>query len=131
MAVRIDLTESLTIHANCGPDGACCALRNRQDRPLSDQFREPRLEISYQPRLAGLWGTSRRRPLSSLSQINRKNVHQLQIAWKFHAEEEGGLETSPIATYMIDGKQYVVVSAGGGKHPKGSSGSVCVAFALP
>ena len=35
------------------------------------------------------------------------------------------------ATYMIDGKQYVVVTAGGGKDPKGSSGSVYVAFALP
>jgi quinoprotein glucose dehydrogenase len=35
------------------------------------------------------------------------------------------------ATYMIDGKQYVVISAGGGKDPKGSSGSVYVAFALP
>src|SRR5271169_206740 len=35
------------------------------------------------------------------------------------------------ATYMIDGKQYVVVSAGGGKDPKGSSGSVYEAFALP
>jgi glucose dehydrogenase len=35
------------------------------------------------------------------------------------------------ATYLIDGKQYVVVSAGGGKDPKGSSGSVYVAFALP
>jgi quinoprotein glucose dehydrogenase len=33
---------------------------------------------------------------SSLSQINRKNVHELQLAWKFDAEEEGGLETSPI-----------------------------------
>jgi len=35
------------------------------------------------------------------------------------------------ATYMIDGKQYVVVSAGGGKDPKRSSGSVYVAFAPP
>jgi glucose dehydrogenase len=35
------------------------------------------------------------------------------------------------ATYMIDGKQYVVFSAGGGKDPKGSSGSVYVAFSLP
>jgi glucose dehydrogenase len=35
------------------------------------------------------------------------------------------------ATYMIDGKQYVVVTAGGGKDPKGPSGSVYVAFALP
>jgi quinoprotein glucose dehydrogenase len=35
------------------------------------------------------------------------------------------------ATYMIDGKQYVVFSAGGGKDPKASSGSVYVAFDLP
>ena len=33
---------------------------------------------------------------SSLSQINRKNVRKLQVAWKFDAGEEGGLETSPI-----------------------------------
>jgi mono/diheme cytochrome c family protein len=35
------------------------------------------------------------------------------------------------ATYMVDGKQYVVTSAGGGKDPKAASGSVYVAFALP
>jgi glucose dehydrogenase len=35
------------------------------------------------------------------------------------------------ATYLIDGKQYVVVAAGGGKDPKGSSGSVYVSFSLP
>jgi glucose dehydrogenase len=35
------------------------------------------------------------------------------------------------ATYMVDGKQYVVVAAGGGKDPNGSSGSVYVAFSLP
>ena len=35
------------------------------------------------------------------------------------------------ATYMIDGKQYVVVTAGGGKDPKSPSGSMYVAFALP
>ena len=28
---------------------------------------------------------------SSLSQINRKNVQELQVAWKFDAGEEGGL----------------------------------------
>ncbi len=38
---------------------------------------------------------------SSLSQINRKNVHQLQLAWKFDAEEEGGLETSPIVVGRV------------------------------
>jgi glucose dehydrogenase len=35
------------------------------------------------------------------------------------------------ATYMVDRKQYVVFTAGGGKDPKGSSGSVYIAFALP
>jgi glucose dehydrogenase len=32
---------------------------------------------------------------------------------------------------MVDGKQYVVFTAGGGKDPKASSGSVYLAFALP
>jgi hypothetical protein len=32
---------------------------------------------------------------------------------------------------MIDGKQYVVIAAGGGRDPKWSSGGVYVAFALP
>jgi len=35
------------------------------------------------------------------------------------------------ATYMIDGRQYVVIAAGGGKDPKHPSGGVYVAFALP
>ena len=35
------------------------------------------------------------------------------------------------ATYMIDGKQYVVIAAGGGKDLKAPSGSVYVAFSLP
>lgn len=35
------------------------------------------------------------------------------------------------ATYMIEGKQYVVFTAGGGKDPKAPSGSVYVAFDLP
>ena len=35
------------------------------------------------------------------------------------------------ATYMVDGKQYVVIAAGGGKDPKGTSGSVYQAFTLP
>jgi len=38
---------------------------------------------------------------SSLSQINRANVRNLQIAWKFDAGEEGGLETSPIVVGRI------------------------------
>jgi glucose dehydrogenase len=32
---------------------------------------------------------------------------------------------------MIDGKEYVVIAAGGGKDLKAPSGSVYVAFALP
>jgi glucose dehydrogenase len=35
------------------------------------------------------------------------------------------------ATYMIDGKQYVVIAAGGGKDHKAPSGGTYVAFALP
>jgi quinoprotein glucose dehydrogenase len=37
--------------------------------------------------------------------------------------------TTP-ATYAIDGRQFVVVAAGGGKDPKSASGGVYVAFAL-
>jgi quinoprotein glucose dehydrogenase len=35
------------------------------------------------------------------------------------------------ATYEVDGRQYVVIAAGGGKDPKSPSGGVYVAFALP
>ena len=35
------------------------------------------------------------------------------------------------ATYEVNGKQYVVIGAGGGKDPKSSSGGAYVAFALP
>jgi quinoprotein glucose dehydrogenase len=34
------------------------------------------------------------------------------------------------ATYMVDGRQYVVIASGGGKDPKAPSGSVYIAFAL-
>ncbi len=34
------------------------------------------------------------------------------------------------ATYEVDGRQYVVIAAGGGKDPKQGSGGVYVAFAL-
>src|SRR5271165_6685662 len=37
---------------------------------------------------------------SSLAQINRSNVKQLEIAWSFDTEEEGGLETTPV---IVDG----------------------------
>ncbi len=35
------------------------------------------------------------------------------------------------ATYAVNGRQYVVIAAGGGKDPKSPSGGVYVAFALP
>jgi glucose dehydrogenase len=35
------------------------------------------------------------------------------------------------ATYAVDGRQYVVIAAGGGRDPKWSAGGVYVAFALP
>ncbi|MCU1297897.1 MAG: Glucose dehydrogenase, PQQ-dependent [Acidobacteriaceae bacterium] len=57
---------------------------------------------------------------SSLSQINRKNVHELQVAWKFDAGEEGGLETSPIIVgrtlYAYTASQKVIaLEAASGK----------------
>ena len=41
----------------------------------------------------------------------------------------GGLATP--ATYAIDGKQYVVIAAGGGKDPRHLTGGTLVCFALP
>ena len=38
---------------------------------------------------------------SNLSQINRKNVRRLQVAWTYDAGEEGGLETSPIVVGRV------------------------------
>jgi quinoprotein glucose dehydrogenase len=35
------------------------------------------------------------------------------------------------STYFIDGKQYVVIAASGGRDPKSPTGGLYVAFALP
>jgi quinoprotein glucose dehydrogenase len=35
------------------------------------------------------------------------------------------------ATYMIDGRQYVVIAASGARNPKEPAGSAYVAFTLP
>jgi glucose dehydrogenase len=40
---------------------------------------------------------------SSLDQINRANVRQLEVAWTFDSGEEGGLQASPI---VVDGVVY-------------------------
>ncbi len=40
---------------------------------------------------------------SILTQINRGNVKDLQVAWSFDTGEEGGLQTNPI---IVDGVLY-------------------------
>jgi quinoprotein glucose dehydrogenase len=61
---------------------------------------------------------------------------------KFHAFDKSTGEllwetTLPFAgnatpiTYSLNGRQYIVIAAGGGKDPKSGSGGVYVAFALP
>jgi glucose dehydrogenase len=40
---------------------------------------------------------------SPLTQINRSNVKQLEVAWSFDTGEQGGLQTSPL---IVDGKLY-------------------------
>src|SRR5256885_6074417 len=35
------------------------------------------------------------------------------------------------ATYSVNGRQYIVIAAGGGKDPKSPAGGVYIAFALP
>jgi quinoprotein glucose dehydrogenase len=39
--------------------------------------------------------------------------------------------TATPATYMVDGKQYVVIASGGSQFVKGPTGSMYVAFSLP
>jgi quinoprotein glucose dehydrogenase len=41
-------------------------------------------------------GTPDNNHFSSLTEINRKNVKRLRVAWMFDTEETGGLQTSPI-----------------------------------
>jgi quinoprotein glucose dehydrogenase len=48
-------------------------------------------------------GTAENTHYSPLTQINRKNVKQLEVAWSFDTGERGGLQTSPI---IVDGILY-------------------------
>ena len=48
-------------------------------------------------------GSSGSTHYSSLKQINRSNVKDLEVAWTFDSGEEGGLQTNPIA---VDGVLY-------------------------
>ncbi len=48
-------------------------------------------------------GTPDNNHFSPLTQINRKNVKRLRVAWSFDTEESGGLQTSPI---VVNGVLY-------------------------
>ena len=50
-----------------------------------------------------------------------------RILWQAQLPFSGNATPS---TYMVDGKQYVVISAGGGKSGRPAGGTI-VAFALP
>jgi mono/diheme cytochrome c family protein len=54
--------------------------------------------------------------------------HTGQLLWETELPF-GGLATP--STYSIDGKQYVVIAASGGRDPKSPTGGMYVAFSLP
>ena len=63
--------------------------------------KKPAQNASYDWQVYG--GAPDNNRFSPLSQINRKNVKRLQVAWTFDTEESGGLQTSPI---VVDGVLY-------------------------
>lgn len=88
---------------------------------------------------------------AALTQINRDNVQDLQVAWTFSAAGmddfirafdidtgdevwkaslPAGGQATPM-TYEIDGKQYLVLAAGGHGNLGTTLGAYIVAFALP
>ena len=72
-------------------------------------------ETKGKPSQMGDWpaygGAPENNHYSILTQINRTNVKQLAVAWRFDTGEEGGLQTSPIIVngvlYGITPKQKV------------------------
>jgi len=50
------------------------------------------------------------------------------MLWEYQLKA-GGYATP--STYMVHGKQYVVIAAGGGGKPKTKSGDEFVVFSLP
>src|SRR5579871_1849597 len=49
-----------------------------------------------------VWGGSpENQHYSSLTQINRSNVKQLQVAWSYDTGEKGGLQTSPLVVDRV------------------------------
>lgn len=68
-------------------------LRARSQSP------EPKATVDW----GAYGGDSNKTHYSSLSQINKSNVKQLEVAWSYDTAEAGGLQTSPIE---IDGTLY-------------------------
>ena len=49
-----------------------------------------------------MWdGSPENQHYSSLAQINRSNVKQLQLAWSYDTGEKGGLQTSPLVVGRV------------------------------
>jgi quinoprotein glucose dehydrogenase len=65
----------------------------------SSTAKAPDKSASHDWRVYG--GTPQNNHFSGLTQINRKNVKQLRLAWTFDTEESGGLETSPIVVQGV------------------------------
>ena len=64
-----------------------------------------------------------------------KSMKQGSVIVDVAIDQGGCFETSRVTThadptYEVDGKQFVVIAAGGGKDPKSKSGGVYVAFTL-
>jgi glucose dehydrogenase len=81
LVVSILLGTSLALAADQGgaasPAGKAQNESNSQDWPIYG-------------------GTAENNHFSTLTQINRKNVKHLRVAWTYDTEESGGLQTSPI-----------------------------------
>jgi quinoprotein glucose dehydrogenase len=63
-----------------------------------------RANSSLESRDWAVWGGSpQNRHYSPLTQINRSNIRQLQLAWRYDTREKGGMQTSPL---VVDGVLY-------------------------
>src|SRR5438105_6936895 len=63
---------------------------------------QPGLTVSIENQDWPVWGGGAENlHYSSLAQLNRGNVNQLQVAWRFDTEEQGGLQTSPIVVQGV------------------------------
>jgi len=81
-------------------------------------------------------GNERGLQYSSADQINPRNVAGLKETWRFRTGEmsEGArdgysFQATPM-TYVVDGKQYVVIAAGGHKGAGTTPGDYVVALSL-